>query len=507
MTFIYYHHFLRYHFFVILRKRGFISCLSHFSLFGLFQVVTFMSEHNTSSPSLALSDFLAAFGLDSADAKSLNIYHENGGVVVSLELNPKLHSCPVCNSTTSKIKGYHLKIINHSVLNPLSCTIRYRARRFICPVCGKTFYEKNPFVSGNSRASVATVYNVLNELKRPESTFTCVAAKYHMSASSVANIFDKHVQPYRRSLPECLCFDETYAFKSRDSDYICVLLDYTAKMIVDVLPSRRKRYLIDYFFNIPLKERKNVKYVSFDMWKTYREVAKLMFPNCVCIVDKFHVLQELSRKVNRVRIDVMNKNKKMKDELMKKKRLLKQDKQPLSSDDQFVLDKVCRNYYLLKKFDFVLFENSQRVTDPNFEKKFNKVLNRYCNMNDIFHLIMDIDPLLEEAVNLKDIIHSFYRNTSYQDAKMELESIIILCRTSNVKGLQEFSNTLCEWKQEIINSFIKIPSIDRKMNNALIENKNKAIKLLKHSSNGYTNWNRFRARVLYSINGDIPFKV
>ena len=39
-------------------------------------------------------------------------------------------------------------------------------------------------------------------------------------------------------------------------------LDYYDKKIVDVLPSRRKRYLVDYFYNIPLTERKKVKYVS-----------------------------------------------------------------------------------------------------------------------------------------------------------------------------------------------------------------------------------------------------
>jgi len=122
-------------------------------------------------------------------------------------------------------------------------------------------------------------------------------------------------------------------------------------------------------------------------------------------------------------------------------------------------------------------------------------------------MILAIDPLLEEAVEIKDIIHLFYKNTLYKNAKKDLEDIIILCRSSHVKGLQDFSNTLTQWKQEIINSFIKIPSINRKMNNALIENRNKTIKLLKHSSNGYTNWNRFRARVLYSLNDDIPIKL
>lgn len=122
-------------------------------------------------------------------------------------------------------------------------------------------------------------------------------------------------------------------------------------------------------------------------------------------------------------------------------------------------------------------------------------------------MIMSIDEQLKTAVNIRDRIHIFYKDTQYSNAKAELEDIIILCRTSNVKGLQEFSNTLVEWKQEIINSFIKIPSINKKMNNALIENRNKSIKLLKHSSNGYTNWNRFRARVMFTLNDDIPLKL
>lgn len=466
-----------------------------------------MADHSFSTPSLQSNDFLTAFGLDRADIQDLHIYHEDGSLIVYLALNIREHSCPVCHSSTIKVKAYQLKKINHAVLTPTPCIIHYKARRYICPVCGKTFYENNPFISGNLKVSVATVYNVLNELKRPEATFSYIGDKYHMSASSVANIFDKHIQPHRRKLPECLCFDETYAFKSRDSDYVCVLLDYIDKKIVDVLPSRRKRYLVDYFYNISLEERNNVKYVSFDMWKTYRDVSKLMFPNCVCIVDKFHVLQELARKVTRVRVDVMNQNKKVKDEIEKKRKLLKKNHSSLSPEEEERLKLASRNYYLLKKFDFLLFSNDPRISEPNCEKRFNRVLNCYCNLNDLYHMVLDIDPLLKEAVEIKDLIHHFYKQTPHAKAKKELEDIIILCRTSKIKGMQDFSNTLCEWKQEIINSFIKIPSLNRKMNNALIENRNKSIKLLKHSSNGYTNWNRFRARILYTLNDDIHMKM
>lgn len=466
-----------------------------------------MPDDTITLPSLHTSDFLSAFGLDRTDVKDIRISHDDGSISIFLELNIREHRCPVCNSFTSKVKGYQIRKINHSVLNPTPCIIHYRARRYVCPICGKTFYEHNPFISGNSRVSVATVYNVLHDLKNPEITFSYVANRYHMSASSVSSLFDRHIKPHRRKLPECLCFDETYAFKSRDSDYVCVLLDYTDKKIVDILPSRRKRYLSDYFYKIPLKERKNVKYVSFDMWKTYRDISKVMFPNCVCIVDKFHVLQELSRRVRRVRIDVMNKNKKVRDELINKRKKLKKENALLSPQDQAELKLAMDNYYLLKKFDWLLFSNDSKISKPDEKKKLNRYFNRYLNLFDLYHMLIDIDPKLEEAVEIKDIIHLFYRNTEYKDAKKELEDIIVLCRSSKVSQLQDFADTLCEWKQEIIHSFLKIPSIDRKMNNALIENRNKSIKLLKHSSNGYTNWNRFRARVMYSLNDDVYFKM
>ncbi len=199
-----------------------------------------------------------------------------------------------------------------------NCYIIYHARRYQCPHCKKTFYENNPFTFGG-RLSVATVFNVLRDLKSPNATFTDVARRYGISATSVINIFDRHVHISRRQLPECLALDEVYAFKSHDSDYVCVIMDYLDKKIVDVLPSRRKYDLLNYFMLIPLEERKKVKYVSFDMWETYRIVTKHVFPEACCIADHYHIIQELNRRVDRVRIRVQNRFRKTINTLKPKK--------------------------------------------------------------------------------------------------------------------------------------------------------------------------------------------
>ena len=111
----------------------------------------------------------------------------------------------------------------------------------------------------------------------------------------------------------------------------------------------------------------------------------------------------------------------------------------------------------MKKFNFVLFSNNKSITDPNIEKKYNRVLNMYSNLYDINDMLMGMDEKLTEAVNIKDETHKFYKTCKYEEAKTELERIIIRCRTSNVIELQIFADTLIRWRQEIINSFLIIP--------------------------------------------------
>ena len=41
----------------------------------------------------------------------------------------------------------------------------------------------------------------------------------------------------------------------------------------------------------------------------------------------------------------------------------------------------------------------------------------------------------------------------------------------------------------------------------MIENTNKAIKTIKRNSNGFSNWDRFRNRVLYAINDDVTYSI
>nr|AFK29747.1 hypothetical protein [uncultured bacterium] len=477
---------------------------------------------NSITRPLSDDSILQLFNLTSDTVQSIDFETKYNELHIDITLSVKEHTCPVCSNITRKIKGYTRKKILHTVITHLPCYINYKARRYQCTMCKKTFNEHNPFAYRNMKLSALTVSNVLDDLKKANETFSTVASRYRISTTTACALFDSHVSISRKLLPHHLLIDEVYAFKSYNSDYACVLVDALSMNTIDILPSRKQLDLLSYFRQIPLEERERVQTVGMDMWMTYRNVSKAIFPNAKCSVDKFHVFQDFYRRLDQLRVSIMNEIKpphKWRDTLDKVKyhEYLKRDER----------------YYLLKKFNWILMKNSRYTTkvdgieytllDPNIPKRFNSKLNRYCNYLDLLEAMLDLCPELSEGYILKRKLEAFYEKSSSVDAKRKLEELIDDMHISSIKSFREFSNTLRQWKQEIINSFelvekrIKVVSKDTgeityetqmiKINNALIENRNRIIKQIKNNSSGYTNWERFRNRVLYVLNPDATYRI
>ena len=55
-------------------------------------------------------------------------------------------------------------------------------------------------------------------------------------------------------LPKVLCIDEYHFETSKDSKYICVLIDYETRTVFDIIQSRQKAYLEEYFNRFNSKE-------------------------------------------------------------------------------------------------------------------------------------------------------------------------------------------------------------------------------------------------------------
>ena len=315
----------------------------------------------------------------------------------------------------------------------------------------------------------------------------------------------KCIIKYRVRRYKCPCCGKTYyefnplVFKSEKSKYVCVLLDFKKQIPVDILPNRKKEFLLNYFQKIPLEERKKVKYACSDMYEVYRDVVHKVFPNCICLLDYFHLSQDFHKKMNEVRIKVM-----------------KGYKDNKASDE----------YYLFKKFNWLLFKNPEdedkhgRLFDVEREYKYNSHFKSYMNYYDLRKKILEINNDLTICYSLKLELVDFYSKSTIDNAKVNLEKLIRSCIDTNIEEMIKFSNNLINWKQEIINSFTivgteykveadkgQVVVCNKKVNNAIIENRNKIIKCIKNNANGYTNWPRFRNRVMYVLDPNATFSL
>lgn len=452
----------------------------------------FHSMNNINLENLFIIDL---FNLEPKDVESLTFKRgENGESIFSIKLERNDIPCPGCGCSHPMIKGFYPKRITHSVLSDRRCILNYSARRYKCPVCGRTYYEHNPFVFNSMKISSKVVFNVLDQLKDFNETFSSVARNNFISPTSVCSIFDSHVQLSRQKLPPALCLDEVYAFRSPESKYVCVLLDFITQEPVDILPERKYAYLASYFGSVSLEERNNVKLVCSDMYETYRSITKNYFPSAKHSVDPFHIFQEFHRKMNNVRINIMKGYSKK------------------ETDEESDV------YYLLKHFNWILFKDNDAmdkdglIFDPNRTKKYNMHFKVYLNLYDIRLKLLALNTKLTDAYDLKLLLQDFYRKSTLENAEKNINELIQLFLMSSIEEMNAFGHTLIRWKEEIINSFTivkydyKINGDDgtvavhcRKINNAIIENRNKVIKCIKHNANGYTNWFRFRNRILYVL--------
>lgn len=397
---------------------------------------------------------------------------QNEDFLITLKL--KDHICPSCGSLTHSIKDYKIRTIHQKVFLQFNSVIYYKVRRYICNSCGKSFIEKNPFGCGNKRIPPAMIIQVLDALKPFNSTFSSVARNFDVSVSSVIDIFDKHVQMRRKPLSSILCWDEFYFNRHSKYKYAFMIMDFEKKVILDIIESRHMNILSSYFYTIPVQERSHVRYIIIDMYKNYRDLAKIYFPKAVICVDPFHAMKRINDALNSIR-----------------KRILR----------KYNDDKDSESYKLLKYRYRLILKNR---CDLEIEKRrYDKIVNYSITERDMLDKILSIDKHLKNAYYIKEKYVSFNCSKKEyfkgrKEKEEELDDIMRAMAESKIHEFIDCIKTLNTWRDEILNSFSWIN--DKRVSNGPIEGKNTYIKKIISNANGYSNFERARNKFMYSQN-------
>ncbi|MEJ8776621.1 transposase [Pseudogracilibacillus sp. ICA-222130] len=78
--------------------------------------------------------------------------------------------------------------------------------------------------------------------------------------------------------------------------------------IIDILERRDAQTIKEHFIrNYHLKDLKRVETLTIDMNAGYVNVIKEIFPQVKIIIDRFHIVQLISRSMNQTRVHIMNR--------------------------------------------------------------------------------------------------------------------------------------------------------------------------------------------------------
>ena len=380
----------------------------------------------------------------------------------------KKERCPICNSYTKSIHD-KLKPIKLKYVKAFEYTtyLIMEKRRFICHKCNKRFTEETVVNEESKSISTKLEQKILKDLLEYNLTLKYIAKNNNVSDNTIRNVLLKAMKNYPeyvRLLPRVISFDEFKADTNKGK-YAFILNDPIHKDTLDILPTRKKDDLIQYFTKT--ENRSSVEFVISDMYEPYLLVTKIMFPKAKYVVDRFHYITYIMDALDDIRIRI-------------------QDEYGYNSEEYRLL-KNKKNVSLLRKYrkDISWFVYTKRYKNKHMVEML---------PGDILNEIFKINEEIKRGYDLKELFLDIVNHSTYEDSKRELLSWIDLCRESKIEEFISASNTIENWLEYIVNSFI-----DERFSNGFTEGLNNKIKVIKRNGFGFKNFDFFRLRLIYIL--------
>ena len=333
--------------------------------------------------------------------------------------------------------------------------IRLRKRRFRCKVCGKMAVAETSLVKKNQQISTIVNQKITQKLieKVP---MTAIAESLSISTSTVIRkLKEFEFKSDLNHLPEHMSWDE-YSFKKGKMSFIAQ--NYDTRKIVAILDGRTQATIHNHFLRYSRQVRSRVKVITMDMFSPYYDIARKLFPNAKIVLDRFHIVQHLSRAMNRVRIQIMN---------------------------QF--DRRSHEYKALKRYWKLIQQDSRKLSDKRF---YRPTFRSHLTNKEVLEKLLSYSQELRQHYNFYQLLLFHFQEKQTDHFFSLIDETI-----SSVNPIfQTVFKTFLKDKDKIMNA-LELP-----YSNAKLEATNNLIKVIKRNAFGFRNFDNFKTRILIALN-------
>ena len=183
----------------------------------------------------------------------ISVEEETNRIMISIKSNKKRTRCPRCNKFSNKIHDYlkPSRVDYFSIIGLNTYLIAYK-RRFECAKCNKSFTEDLGLTNRNENVSLKIKQKILLDCMNRDKTIKQIADDNNVSEYLVRITFLEAMKNYPKhisNLPEIISFDEVSTYTG-EGVYSFILNDPIHRYTLDILKTRNKDYLVEYFMKV-----------------------------------------------------------------------------------------------------------------------------------------------------------------------------------------------------------------------------------------------------------------
>ncbi|MBK5253854.1 MAG: ISL3 family transposase [Peptostreptococcaceae bacterium] len=421
-----------------------------------------MSTSNFITELLQLKDPNIEFSKNISKIKKKNITYN----LISAKLSYTPQYCPICgcvNEDYSIIK-YGTKPSDIKLLpcNGIPTLLRLKKQRFFFKECAHSFLATSDIVEPNCYISKQVKLKILSYLSLKLSQKD-IAFMTYVSHSTISRAVDSKYTAFSPSfdyLPKHLMFDEFKSTKDAKGSMSFIFADCETYEIIDIAENRQLRFLKHYFSRYSTTAREHVETICIDMYAPYMSIIKDMFPNAEIVMDRFHIVQLLTRAFNKTRVKAMAN-----------------------------FPKQSMEYKRLKRYWCLFLKNETKLNRTDF--KHYTHFSHWISEQTLVKTSIAVDPMLATTYDALQILLYDIKTKNTVKLKKDLNARL-------GENISDYMNTA-------ISSLLKHGeyvenALKYEYSNGTIEGLNNYIKVIKRVAFGYKSFFHFRNRILISRN-------
>ncbi|HFU4052095.1 TPA: ISL3 family transposase [Streptococcus suis] len=394
-------------------------------------------------------------GIKDKNIKILFVLKHQTHLEIRAKLDYDSPSCPHCQETCIKYDFQMPSKIPILDCQGFPTLLLLKKRRFQCKSCQKVTVSETPLVKKNCQIS-QPIWEKVTQLLTENMTNLAIARRLHISVSVVQRKLAQFQFPQDfTKLPKVLSWDEFSRNKGK-LDFIAQ--DFETRHIVTILENNRQASIKNYFYKYPRVVRETVKFVTVDMSGSYIPIIKQLFPRAKIVLDRFHIIQHLSRAMMSTRIDIMK-----------------------------TFDTPSLPYRAMKNHWRILQKDSRKLSQNLF---YSRTFGQTLTPKEVVQKTLEFSDQLRFYYELYQILlfHFQEKNSNYFFELLEDNLNLVN------PAFKTVFKTFLKYKTYITNA-IELP-----YSNAKLEATNKLIKDIKRQAFGFRNFKNFKTKIYIALN-------